>query len=84
MLLVEGFVKGEGVKTEVSELILTRFCGSLNYQFIIYRCYYCLIFHYSKNREIKLDKLGVGVPNRINRIYRGTEGNHYGNRFRTR
>ena len=28
MLLVEGFVKGEGVKTEVSELILTQFFSS--------------------------------------------------------
>lgn len=25
MLLVEGYVKGEGVKTEVSELILTQY-----------------------------------------------------------
>jgi hypothetical protein len=28
MLLVEGFVKEEGMKTEVDELILTRFCSS--------------------------------------------------------
>jgi len=28
MRLVEGFVKGDGVKTEVSELILTQFCSS--------------------------------------------------------
>jgi hypothetical protein len=28
MLLVEGFGKGEGLKTEVYELILTLFCSS--------------------------------------------------------
>jgi hypothetical protein len=28
MLLVEGFVKEEGMKTEAGELILTQFCSS--------------------------------------------------------